>query len=318
MGVKLPPIKKLKELKNIQNNIESPTNKQDYYIIKVPTKLSERPRKYFRISKFVNSYQPADRFNGWYEYLAKQDSANKNLSKEELIKKGFIEGEKTKESQAKKGTRKHKYIENFYKKNDKYSICEWNEKLENFIPFINIFKPLVLETKIFYENTYNKYLQKVPNGNLIGLAGTFDALGEVNGEKLSFEKNGKAISDGNFLTLVDWKHPLNVKYPVKKYKEKITYPLINYGLQLSCYVAGINQRTNNNYKLNQAMVVIAPEKSKTCYIYYFSPKALKWYWDNAQKMMVALANNEKHEFDYKFFEKETYSKGYHGQRLYVL
>jgi hypothetical protein len=306
----------LEQLQKLQKEIKhDDKNRGKYYVIEHPTKFTQRPRKYMRISQFVNSFQPYDRFHGWYKHLGKQDGAE-NKSEEELIAIGQQKGEKIKESQAKKGTRKHKLIEDFYKKNEMYSQEEWTKKLENFSPFVNIFNPFLLETRVFYENSFNKYVQTVANGKLVGLAGTFDGFGEIDGKALSFEKKGEPIYDGIFRGVVDWKHPRKPKYPMTKYYNNVTYPLIAYGLQLACYLAAINQRTNNYFKLNKAIVCLAPEESKTCYPYYFSPLAIKWFWENIKKMLVACAYNEKKLFDYRAFEHQTYEQGLHGQRLY--
>lgn len=307
----------LDQLENIQKNVVNDEKNSDYYIVKIPTSLSQQKRWYYRISQFSQSFQSKDRFNGWYRHLALQDEENQNLSEEELIKIGEKKGNKKKNDQAKKGTRKHKHIEEYFTKANKYNEKEWIEKLENFYPFVKLFNPFCLERKIFYENTFNKFLQPVPNGRLLGLAGTFDALGEVDCRGLSFEKGGEPISNKKLQFLLDWKYPSQPKYPVKKSKNNKFYPLIPYGIQLSCYIAAINQRTNGDLNLDKAIVVTAPEDSQTCYPYFFSKKAIEWYWENAKKMMVAIAYDEKKHFDYQFFEKETYRKGFHGRRLYI-
>ena len=301
----------MKELEQIQNKI---INNGNCYKITLPTEQSSVERNYFRISQLANNFLQKNRFNNWYKHLALQDDENKNLSEAELIKIGEKEGNKKKNNQAKKGTQKHKNIENFFKNREKNSMNEWKLKLENFFPFVNIFNPLCIEKKVFYENFFNKMLQITPNGKLLGLAGTFDALGTVDCNALSFEKNGKSIYKNSLQFLIDWKYPSKAKYPVKKYKNQTIYPLIPYGIQLSCYIAAINQRTNGNLNLNRAIVVIAPENSNTCYPYLFSKDSILWYWENAKKMMVSIAFNEN--FDYTVFENETVKRNFHGTRLY--
>jgi hypothetical protein len=304
----------------VKNNLVA---KNDHYIVKHPTRFATTERKYFRVSVLANSFSPTDRFDNWYITLA-EEAGYSDLPKKIMIEKGKKYGNQIKDSQATKGTKMHALIEKYYKQNDLYKMVEWKNQLENFFPFTQVFQPIALETSVFYENLFDENAKVTPSGKLIGIAGTFDGLGYVNGEKLSTEKKGSPLFSSPFISMIDWKRPRNIKYPIKKYYDKITYPLIPYGLQLACYAAAINQLTNNQYKVNKGIVNVAPEFSKknvkcqTNYPYYFSPSAIKWYWENAKKMMVALALNKKDSFDFASFEKETEKQGFLGTRLYYL
>lgn len=308
------------ELKSLQNKI---IQKGDHYVVRHPSRFSSRERKYFRVSSLANSYQSSNRFDNWYITLAEQ-AGYTNLNKKEMIAVGQKLGDEIKDSQASKGTKKHSEIEKYFKEKDRHSEKEWKEKLINFYPFLQVFEPELLETKVFYENMFDEKAQVSSSGKLLGMAGTFDAFGKVDGTKLSFEKNGSAIAQGKFHAIVDWKHPRSIKYPMKKYYDVTTYPLIAYGVQLACYAAAINQLTNNQWGVNRAIVDVAPEfakkdvKCKTNYPYYFSPQAINWFWQNVKKMLVALGMNKKNSFDYKQFEEETFEQGFHGTRLYFI
>lgn len=308
------------QLNNLQSKI---VQKKNAYVIKHPTRFSSLERSYYRISSLANSFADPRRFESWYITLAEQ-AGHVDKTMDEMIAIGKKLGCEVKDNQAALGTKMHAQIEKYYTNRAEFSEEVWKEQLINFYPFVKIFTPMALETRVFYENLFTREGKIDKSGKLIGMAGTFDGFGKVDGRYLSFERKGAPIANGEFLSVIDWKHPKSVKYPVKKYFDQVSYPLITYGLQLACYVAGINQCTNNHWKLNRAIVNIAPRWSKkdvrckTNYPYYFSPAAINWFWHNIKKMLVAISYGDKKSFDYKAFEQETYEQGFCGTRLYYL
>lgn len=266
--------------------------------------------KYPSVSTILNKMQDNTYLDKWKERLAlatfsESEKKLPEIEKKKIIKeRGEIESEKIKFLSAERGTKIHAQIEeNVLNPNNKTKLEK--KQLTDFtndylVPVYLNGKPLI-ETAVMWEK------------NNIGYGGTFDFYGEVK-RHLKTYKNEQELRLGK--VLIDWKNPINIKYPESYSKEKGKYfPLTKYFLQTAAYVGAFNQMVEDkNLKVNQTMVVLNPQKSKnTVYFYYCDSYATTFYWEKFKDILYSYFSNEI--YDWKKLDKEIERKDVIPTRL---
>lgn len=149
----------------------------------------------------------------------------------------------------------------------------------------------------------------------IGFGGTSDAFLRV--DTSSLKKLCGTPLAGNTIAVADWKNFRKPKAPIAhKWNGDAYYPLIGYAMQLSAYCAAFNQLTDRAHKLNQALLVCAHPESIYANIYYLSPKAICWHWQNFKEAMWCLKRGEC--FDWIAYQALSEEQGYLGEELEII
>lgn len=266
--------------------------------------------KYPSVSTILKAMEDTTYLEKWKEKLALATFSEKEKTLPEKEKKKIIKERGEKESLkirdacADRGTKIHAQIEeNVLNPNNKVKLekKQLNEFTNDYlVPVYLDGKPLVEKSVIWEKEN-------------IGYGGTFDFYGEIK-RHLKTYKNETTLNVGK--VLIDWKNPLNVKYPEAFSKEKGKYfPLTRYFLQTAAYVGAFNQMVEDkNLKVNQTMVVLNPQKSKhTVYFYYCDSYSTSFYWEKFKDLLHCYFSNQ--EFDWKRLDREIENKQFIPTRL---
>jgi len=222
---------------------------------------------------------------------------------------GDEEANKVSNAAATRGTKTHTLIENYLLKQElpQPSEDESYKLFSNLLPVVNLITPIAVEEKTYWVN----------NETGVGFAGTCDMWASINGCKLINRATKSQLSEDNISFISDWKTWNKAKYPVASNRDgQKYYPLLSYGLQLACYCAAINQRTNGVANLSSAFIFGVTHNCRQPFIYYFSNNAIMFYWQNIKQMINCYYNNEW--FDWRTMEQQADSLGYLGDRCDII
>lgn len=203
---------------------------------------------------------------------------------------GEAEAERVRTKAAKRGTHVHQACEAFFSNSPLPALVDDEQRFfQNLQPFLKCVLPVLSEDRVYWEG-----MSKPPIQRRIGFAGTPDIVFRLQGNKFRFKETNEPLYADSRNVLGDFKTWTKMKYAGS---------LQGRYLQLAAYCGAINQRTNNFYQLNRAMVIgVTEEKLK---LYYLAPDQLQWYWHKFIELVTCYYTNQW--FDWTAFVAESKS-----------